>query len=381
MLTQDLHYGLRQLWKSPGFALTVVFTLALGIGANTAIFSLFNALVLRPVSAQDPASVVNVYRTAENEDRFGVFSYPEYRSYRAGNTVLSGLAAFTGAQVTLTGGGENPAARDLGETLQAQLVSGNYFSVLGVGASAGRMFIAEEDQAPNAPAVVVLSYDLWQRRFQSDPNIVGSTLKLNAVSYTVVGVAPRGFGGTVPDPPDVWMPLMMLAQVRPGANLLEDRDYMSLQLVGRLKAGVRRQEAQAELTVLAQQFAQAGASAAEKNHKVNVTVTAGEFLNPQERSGVLPLAVLVMAAAGLVLLIACANVGNLMLARGASRQKRSASGSRWARVAGGWYGNYLRRACCCRWRRALAECFWRDGSRMCCWRQCIRRACTGWRWM
>src|SRR5271156_1067501 len=197
MLTQDLRYGLRQLWKSPGFTLTVVFTLALGIGANTAIFSLFNALVLRPVSAKDPASVVNVYRTVENEERFGVFSYPEYRGYREHNTVFSGLAAFTGAQVTLTGSGENSAASDSGETLQAQLVSGNYFSVLGAGASAGRMFIAEEDQTPNARAVVVLSYDLWRGRFQSDPNIVGSTLKLNSIPYTVVGVAPRGFGGTV----------------------------------------------------------------------------------------------------------------------------------------------------------------------------------------
>jgi predicted permease len=321
MLTQDLRYGLRQLWKSPGFTLTVVFTLALGIGANTAIFSLFNALVLRPISAKDPASLVNVYRTVENEDHFGVFSYPEYRTYHEHNTVFAGLAAFTGAQVTLTGSGENSAARDSGETLQAQLVSGNYFSVLGVGASVGRMFIGEKDQTPNADAVVVLSHDLWQRRFQSDPNIVGSTLRLNAVSYTVVGVAPRGFGGTVPDPPDVWAPLMMLGQVRPGANLLEDREYMSLQLVGRLKPGKRRQEAQAELTVLAHQFAQNGASAGEKSHNVGVTVTAGEFLNPQERSEVLPLAMLVMAAVGLVLLIACANVGNLLLARGASRQK------------------------------------------------------------
>ena len=321
MLTQDLRYGLRQLWKSPGFTLTVVFTLALGIGANTAIFSLFNALVLRPVSAKDPASVVNVYRTVENEERFGVFSYPEYRGYREHNTVFSGLAAFTGAQVTLTGSGENSAASDSGETLQAQLVSGNYFSVLGAGASAGRMFIAEEDQTPNARAVVVLSYDLWRGRFQSDPNIVGSTLKLNSIPYTVVGVAPRGFGGTVSDPPDVWVPLMMLGQVRPGANLLEDREYMSLQLVGRLKPGKRREEAQAELTVLAQKFAQNGASAREKNHNAGVTVTAGEFLNPQEQSDVLPLAVLVMTAVGLVLLIACANVGNLLLAKGASRQK------------------------------------------------------------
>ncbi len=318
MLLQDLRYGVRQLWQSPGFTLTVVLTLALGIGVNTAIFSLFNALVLRPIPARDPASIVNVYRTVENQERFGVFSYPEYRSEREHNSVFSGLAAFTGAQVTLTSGGEKSAANDAGETLQAQLVSGNYFSVLGVGAAPGRTFIAEEDQTPNSHPVVVLSHDLWQRRFQSDPNIVGSTLTLNSDSYTVVGIAPQGFSGTVPDPVDVWVPMMMQGKIRPGANLLEDRNDMSLQLVGRLKPGIRREQAQAEMTVLAEQFAK---SDGEKNHKVSVTVTEGEFLNPQELSDVLPVAVLLMAAVGLVLLIACANVANLLLARGASRQR------------------------------------------------------------
>jgi len=318
MILQDLRYGVRQLWQSPGFTLTVVLTLALGIGVNTAIFSLFNALVLRPIPARDPASIVSVYRTVENEMRFGVFSYPEYRSESEHNSVFSGLAAFTGAQVTLTNGREKSTANDAGETLQAQLVSGNYFSVLGVGAAPGRTFIAEEDQTPNSHPVVVLSHDLWQQRFQSDPNIVGSTLTLNSDSYTVVGIAPQGFGGTVPDPVDVWVPMMMQGKIRPGANLLEDRDDMSLQLVGRLKPGIRREQVQAEMTVLAEQFAK---SAGDRNHKVSVTVTEGEFLNPQELSDVLPVAALLMAAVGLVLLIACANVANLLLARGASRQR------------------------------------------------------------
>jgi macrolide transport system ATP-binding/permease protein len=318
MFLQDLRYGVRQLWQSPGFTLTVVLTLALGIGVNTAIFSLFNALVLRPIPARNPASIVNIYRTVENQERFGVFSYPEYRSEREHNSVFSDLAAFTGAQVTLTSGGEKSAANDAGETLQAQLVSGNYFSVLGVSAAPGRTFISEEDQTPNSHPVVVLSHDLWQRRFQSDPNIVGSTLTLNSDSYTVVGIAPQGFSGTVPDPVDVWVPMMMQGKIRPGANLLEDRDDMSLQLVGRLKPGIRREQAQAEMTVLAQQFAK---SAGDRNHKVSVTVTEGEFLNPQELSDVLPVAVLLMAAVGLVLLIACANAANLLLARGASRQR------------------------------------------------------------
>jgi predicted permease len=147
---------------------------------------------------------------------------------------------------------------------------------------------------------------------------VGSTLTLNSVSYTVVGIAPRDFGGTTPDPPDVWVPMMMQGTIRPGANILEDRDTMSLQVVGRLKPGIRREQAQAEMTVLAQQFAQ---SKGDKSHPVSVTLTSGTFLNPQELGEVLPVAVLLMAAVGLLLLIACANVANLLLARGASRQR------------------------------------------------------------
>jgi len=310
---QDLRYGLRQLRKSPGFTLTTVLTLALGIGANTAIFSLFNALVLRPIPAKDPARIVNVYRTVQNGPRYGVFSYPEYVDYRDHNTALSGLAAFTGAHLTL----KNERS-DTGETVQAQLVSGNYFSVLGVDAVPGRTFVAEEDQTPNSHPLVVLSHDFWERRFESNASLVGSTLVLNSVAYTVVGIAPKDFGGTEPDPPDVWVPLMMQGNVRPGTNVLEDRDFMSLRLVGRLKPGIRREQAQAEMTVLARQFS---SPKADKNHGVSVTLTPGEYLNPQELGDILPVAVLVMVAVGLVLLIACANVANLLLARGASRQR------------------------------------------------------------
>jgi macrolide transport system ATP-binding/permease protein len=318
ILFQDLRYAHRQLWKSPGFTLTIVLTLALSIGANTAIFSLFNALVLRPLPAKNPSQIVNVYRTVEDEPRFGVFSYPEYLDYRDRNTAFSGLAAFTGARVTLTPSNAKTAGGGAPESLQAQLVSGNYFSVLGVAAVPGRTFVPEEDQTPNSHPVVVLSHDLWQRRFESDPNLVGTSLTLNSISYTVVGIAPKDFGGTVPDPPDLWVPMMMQANVRPGVNFLNDRDYASLQLLGRLKPGVPREQAQAEMTLLARQFAQPDE---DKNHKVSVTLTPGEFLNPQELGDVLPLAVLLMVAVGLVLLIACANVANLLLVRGAGRQR------------------------------------------------------------
>lgn len=316
-LLQDFRYGLRRLWKSPGFTLTVVLTLALGIGANTAIFSLFNALVLRPIPAKDPARIVNVYRTVENENRYGVFSYPEYVDYRDHNASLSGLAAFTGARMTLTAGSEKDATIGSAETLQALLVSGNYFSILGVDASSGRTFAADEDQTPNSHPVVVVSHDLWQRKFQGDPTLVGSTLILNSLAYTVIGIAPKDFAGTEPDPADLWVPMMMLGKARPGADLKE-RDSMSLKLIGRLKPGIGREQAQAELTVLAGQFA---STKQDPNHKLSVTLTPGQVLDPQELGDVLPLAVLLMAAVGLVLLIACANVANLLLARAADRQR------------------------------------------------------------
>lgn len=209
ILLHDIRYAFRQLWRSPGLTLAIVLTLALCIGANTAVFSIFDAWVLGPIPAKDPARIVKVYRTVEGDTPYGVFSYPEYVDYRDHNTMLSGLTAFTGGRVTLTSGGTTTSGNDVGETLQALLVTGNYFSVLGVEAERGRTFAAEEDQTLNAHPVVVLSHDLWQRRFEGDPTIVGSRLTLNGVSYTVVGIAPKDFGGTVPDAPDIWVPMMM----------------------------------------------------------------------------------------------------------------------------------------------------------------------------
>jgi macrolide transport system ATP-binding/permease protein len=323
ILLQDLRYGLRQLWRSPGFTLTTILTVALGIGANTAIFSIFNALVLRPIPAIDPARIVNVYRTVEGETRYGVFSYPDYVDYRDHNTSLSGLAAFTGARMTLrttitAAGADSNAGDGTGQTLQALLVSGNYFSVLGVGASSGRTFALDEDQAPDSHPVVVVSLDLWQHQFQGDPNLVGSTIVLNSLDYTVIGIAPKNFAGTEADPADLWVPMMMIGSARPGTGLLKDRDSMSLKLIGRLKPGITREQAQAEMTLLAGQFSSAKQ---DPNHKLSVTLTPGEFLDPQQLGDVLPLAVLLMAAVGLVLLIACANVANLLLARAAGRQR------------------------------------------------------------
>lgn len=320
ILFDDLRFAFRQVMRSPGFAVAIVLTLALCIGANTAIFSIFDAWVLRPIPARDAGQIINVYRST-GQDPYGVFSYPEYTSYRDHNTVLAGVAAFAGGQVTLAGKGAAASGGDAGETLQAQMVSGNYFSMLGIAAERGRMFLPDEDRTPNAHPVVILSHDLWQRRFGGDPNIAGTQVTLNSVQYTVVGIAPEAFGGTTPDAPDVWVPMMMAGNVRPGAHVLEDGNERSLQLVGRLAPGAGREQAHVQLSVLARNLAPAGDSA---GRAVSVTVTPGQFLDPRERGDALPFAGLLMATVALVLLIACANIANVLLARSADRQREIA---------------------------------------------------------
>jgi macrolide transport system ATP-binding/permease protein len=320
ILLDDLRFACRQVMRSPGFAVAIVLTLALCIGANTAIFSIFDAWVLRPIPARDASQIINVYRST-GQDPYGVFSYPEYTNYRDHNTVLAGLAAFAGGQVTLGGHGAAASGGDAGETLQAQMVSGNYFSMLGIGAERGRMFLPDEDRTPNAHPVVVLSHDLWQRRFGGDPNIAGAQVTLNSVQYTVVGIAPEAFSGTTPDAPDVWIPIMMAGNVRPGAHVLEDANERSLQLVGRLAPGAGREQAQVQLSVLARNLAPASDSA---GRAVSITVTPGQFLDPRERGDALPFAGLLMATVALVLLIACANIANVLLARSADRQREIA---------------------------------------------------------
>jgi len=223
-LVQDLKYGLRMLAKNPGFTAVAVLALAVGIAANTAIFSVYNAAALRPFQAAEPDRLVNVFRTTF-EDRYGwSFSYPDYVYLRDRNKEFSGLIAADDIQVAVSGGegsGKSPTTAggisELAgirffqqmaggaELVPAAMVSGNYFSVLGIDAVKGRTFTKEE--ADGIYPAVMLSYNFWQRRFNCDPSLLGRTMKLNGKQFTIVGITPKDFMGTFPKVLSVWLPL------------------------------------------------------------------------------------------------------------------------------------------------------------------------------
>ena len=309
---QDIRYGFRVLAKRPGFTAAAVLTLALGIGLNTAIFSLYNGVLLRPLPARDPERLVNLYSAIQGEPGSRTFSYPEYLFFRERNTVFSSVAAFAGGRVLLGEGGAAP------ETLHVHMVSANYFGMLGAAPALGRMFAPEEDATPAAHAVAVLRYSFWKARFGGDASIIGRSITLNNLPYTVIGIAPRDFVGCDPEVPDMWVPIMMSANVHSGPDLFDNRVAGWLFLVGRLKPGATLSQAQSEMAVLANQF---HASDDARLRRSTVLVTSGSFLTPEQKSDVEPVAIAVMIAVGLVLLIACANVANLQLARGVTRQK------------------------------------------------------------
>jgi putative ABC transport system permease protein len=321
-LWSDLRFALRTLRKSPGFTIVAVVTLALGIGANTTIFTVVNAVLLRPLPVEEPERLVAVLGTdARNntpQQQFLPMSYLNYQDLRDKNDSLSDIAAFTGTGVSLSGMG-NP------EQLNATLVSGNYFSLLGVRAALGNTFDPEQAKKPGGYPVVVLSYGLWQRRFGGDPSILGKTITLNQQPFSVLGVAPKNFQGTFAvGLQDMWIPDAMHDQVLTG--LLREwflqRGKRMIFAFGRLKKGVSLSQADAEMRTVGMQLAREFPNDNEGRNvrlvplaEASVGPFRGLFL---QASGVL------MGVVGLVLLIACANLANLLLARGADRRRELA---------------------------------------------------------
>jgi predicted permease len=344
---QDVRYALRQLAKAPAFTFTAIITLALGIGANTAIYSLLDQVMLRSLPVKNPGELVMLSATGSDRGRISVyggtanefFSYPMYRDIRDKNSVLNGVLATDQVQVGVQW-------HDQPELVSGELVSGNYFDVLGVRPAMGRLMVQSDDEVQERTPVVVLSYGYWQRRFGSDPRVVNDTLSINGHPFTIIGVTQPGFKSVVlGSAPDVFTPMMMKAQVTPGWNDLENRRSRWLNMIGRLKPGMTHAQAEVSLAPLWHSLREDELKSIQnatpkfrhaflEESKLSL-LDAGRGFSPVRDQLGAPL-MIVMGMVGLVVLIACANVASLLLVKAAGRVRemsiRYALGASRARV-------------------------------------------------
>ena len=313
---QDLRYSLRAITKTPGFAALAILTLALGIGANTTIFSWINSALLNPVPGlARPSEVLSLTLSKAGDNPFP-FTYPDLEAMRQGQQSFTGIAACGFAQMSLTGKGKP-------ERVFGMVASANYFDVLGVRPILGRGFLPVEDEKPGGAPVAVISYRLWQTHFGANPNIVGQTMEINQHPFTIVGVTPAVFQGSQTGVrTEIWVPIMMEAQLNSLGNLLHDHHQFWLLGFGRLKPGVGIEQAQEEMTLRLQPEVKNYP----EEHKGHDSVTVYPlWRNPFGLNFFLStLLPILMAIAGLVLLLACANVANLMLVRSVGRRREIA---------------------------------------------------------
>jgi predicted permease len=314
---QDLVYGFRSLRRQPGFTLVALVALGSAIGLNTSLFTTFSALALRPWPVKNPERIVKVFQVSKSTPDGGAhgFSIAEYRYLSESAKSFTGMVAIRDAGFLKLESG----------TLNAEYVSGNYFGALAVDLERGRGFRTDEDRPESPEAVAVISYRTWQTRFGSDPDIVGRQVHLEGIPLTVVGVASERFAGTSPQPLDVWIPLSAMSLLKPHDNgirtLLTSPDHCCGDMAGRLAAGVSREQARAELELLSDGYR--GHHTLESR---GILLTGSAVLaDPgSKRRKIYPAFGLMFLGVMLVLLLACANVGNLLLARAAARRREIA---------------------------------------------------------
>src|SRR5258708_3192074 len=323
-LWQDVRYAIRMLTKNAAFSFVAILSLALGIGANTTIFTVVNAILLNPLPVKNVSRVVEVDTvdsktrvTAANAVKLGM-SYMNFQDYARQTQLFSATTCVVGPLRLTWSGGAEP------RQLQGQMVSASYFDLLGVSPASGRFFLPDEDTKPGGNNVAVLSYSLWTNKFGANPNMVGQILTLNATPYTIIGVAPRGFKGTFTfnNAEEVWIPVSMYPQVLVGffKNNFNTRRFLATIVYGRLKDGVSQSSAEASLKTVAAGL-ESAFPADNAGRSVALTPLAEAAVGANNRGQLTLAGGLMMGIVGLVLLIACVNLANLLLAQAARREK------------------------------------------------------------
>lgn len=318
-LRRDLAYSLRRLGRSPGFSLVAILSLALGIGANTAIFSVVNAVLLQRPPFQAPEELVEIYTSDSDGNRYSTFSVPDFRDLEEASAgIFSGVM---GSETFIARAGDPEAP----EVVFGEALSGNAFQVLGIPTVVGRGFSPQDDGAPGASPVAVLGYGYWQRAFGGDPGVVGRSVRLNQREYTVIGVAPSWYSGTFPIlQTSLWVPLSMLEEVRGGSlERLDARGSRSLFVRGRLAPGVTPDQAGTWLTTFAARLEDSYPET-NRNREMSLVPSAQVALHPSVDRALVPVAALLLGVVGVVLLLACTNLAGFLLARAEARRREMA---------------------------------------------------------
>ncbi len=318
MALQDIKYAIRSFAKNPGFTFAVLLTLALAIGANTAIFTMVDAVLLRPLPVHEPSELADIYTSCRRGFTYCTSSYPDFLDYRERNRSFTDMAAFAGTDVTLN---DSEGARLVG----ALLVTGNYFSMLSVNASPGRMILPDDDRLGNPRAVIVLSHRVWTNDFGQDPGVIGHDVRLNDSPYTVIGVAPKNFRGTrLSQSPDMWIPFSSLSMIATGRFAQSDPLVLRNTrwiggVIGRRRSDVTIEQARADMISVSDGLR--GEYPTRGGRTITTEAMRSVTLPATSGRDIVRFVTLLMVVVGTALLIACANIANLLLARAAARRR------------------------------------------------------------